>query len=127
MEIQSTQKLEPVPALDCAIELADRIQDLSMPLDHQRERLQELVCLAPQADAASAQELGQHYLILNALFERFSLEAVRAVSRSATKGHDPATSYLIAATRAHRACLACLSALKVLREAPTPPRLSGAK
>ena len=74
-------------------------------------------------DKAAAEDIGHHYLILDSLFRRLLIDAVKAGDSSGRSGSEAAERLLNAAFKAHRASLSCLNALKVLREA-TPPTTS---
>lgn len=66
--------------------------------------------------SASAEELARHFVILNALFDRLSMETIKAASLPSGRGADAADRLLNAAVKAQRASVAVLSALKVLRD-----------
>lgn len=94
-------------------------------LDVMRERFAALVGTAGRLDpdSAAADEIGRHYLILEALFKKLVIQSV-AVAGSGERGSSEAAERLLnGAFKAQRAAMACLSSLKVLREtAPTPTR-----
>jgi hypothetical protein len=101
-----------------AISLAHHIRNEGVQMDVQRERLAALARVGGGLGgaSASAQELARHFVILNALFDRLSMETVKAASLPGGRGADAADRLLNAAVKAQRASVAVLSALKVLRE-----------
>lgn len=101
-----------------AVVLAENIRSTNVSLDRQRERLGALARLgAGLAGAqASADELAQHYAVLEALFHRFAVESHGALQAGGPRASEIAERYLSASLKAQRAGLATLSALKVLRE-----------
>lgn len=105
-----------------AVAMADRIRDISRPLDAQRERLAALVVTGARADQASAEVLGQHFVMLEALFQRFTSEAVRAGEGGGARSVERVDVFMRGALKAQRAAVSCLSALKSLRDSPTPTR-----
>lgn len=105
-----------------AVAMAARIRNLSHPLDAQRERLAALVATGAVADSATAETLGQHVLMLEALFQRFTSEALRASEGGGARSVERVDAFLRSALKAQRASVACLSALKALRDQPSPTR-----
>lgn len=106
-----------------AVEFAQALASDGGNLDTQRERLAALASIATglAADAASASEIGRHYVILEALFRRLLLDSCKASASGQRSGSEAAERLLNGALKAQRAALACLSALKMLREAlPSP-------
>lgn len=102
-----------------AITLAEAIARSGVSLDAQRERLQALVGIGAAADRASAQALGQHLVLVEALAQHF---AKRSFACSEGHGRDVAAErYVNAALKAQKAALAVLSAMKILREGDPPP------
>ena len=99
-----------------ALCLAHHIRNDGVSLDTQRERLAALAGMDLEGAKASAQELARHYAVLHALFDRFSLEAVRATGAAGNRGAEAADKLMNAGARAQKAALGVLSALKVLRE-----------
>lgn len=106
-----------------AVAVAHRIRDLSRPLDAQRERLAALVACGGRADRATSESIGQHFTVLEALFQRFTIEALRVVEKGGHKAPEHSEAFMRSALKAQRAALACLSALKSLRsdDVPTKP------
>lgn len=106
-----------------ACSLAEHIRSTNVPMDMQRERLVALAQVgAGLAGAqASADELSQHYVVLEALFHRFAMAAHGALQSGGPRASEIAERYLSASLKAQRAGLATLSALKVLREEAAPP------
>lgn len=107
---------------DYAIKFAEAL--CSSGLETQRERLAALIVMSDSlaADGAAASELGRHYVILDALFRRLIIDAMRLSSdpRRAEAGEK----LLAGAMKAQRGALACLSALKTLRETQALPVLT---
>lgn len=109
-----------------AVVLAENVRRTDVPLDAQRERLAALAGCGALADQAASDSLAQHYVVLEALHQRFTLESFKALDSGSPKAADVADRYLAAALKAQRAAMAVLSALKVLRDvtqpsAPTTP------
>lgn len=115
-----------------AVALASNVRNCGVDLQAQTERLQALAgmggALSLQADQTAA-ALAQHYAILEALFQRFTHESLRALNNGGPKAPEIANGYLGASIKAQRACLAVLSALRVIRggaaSAPTTPATTG--
>lgn len=103
-----------------AIALADYLRDGELPGDLQRERIAALVGLGRNADVATADELAHHYVLLEALLQRFAVESVKALTKDAPRAAHVSETYLNASIKAQRAALACLSALKAIRSTPSP-------
>lgn len=103
-----------------AVTLAENVRRTDVPLDAQRERLAALAGCGALADQAAADALAQHYAVLEALHQRFTLEAFKALDSGNPKSADVADRYLSAALKAQNAAMRVLSALKVLRDAPQP-------
>lgn len=101
-----------------ALVLSEHIRASGVPLDSQRERLAALASIGAglKADRATADQLAQHYVILNSLWQRFTRESFEALGQPGPKASEIAERYLGAALRAQRAAMGCLSALTVLRE-----------
>ncbi|MBC5768453.1 hypothetical protein [Ramlibacter albus] len=106
-----------------AIKFAEALCSNGVSLDAQRERLAALVNVASATagDELSAEELGKHYIILDALFRRLIVDAMNVAGDS--RKLDASDKLLTGALKAQRAALACLSALKMIRESATlqPP------
>ena len=101
------------------------------PLDVMRERFVALTSVAGHLDPAKAagDEIGQHYMILEALFRKLIIQSVAATEFGGRGSSEAGERLLNGAFKAQRAAMACLSALKVLREADAskPPTRSTAK
>lgn len=107
------------------IRLATHLRTNEAPLSAQRERLQVLAGLGAGADRAAADTLAQHHQILEALFQRFSVEAVRWAAKAGEgRASEVSERFLGAALRAQAAAVKCLSSLKALRDTPTAPATS---
>lgn len=110
-----------------AVALAENIRRTDVPLDCQRERLAALAQvgagLGLSADQAAADALAQHYVVLEALHQRFARQAFEALNQNGTRAAEVADKYLSASLKAQRAAMVCLSSLKVLRDAQ---RVAGA-
>lgn len=104
-----------------ALALSAAIRHNSVSLDNQRERLVCLAAMGETADSTAGGALAQHFQVLEALFMRFSLEALEALQRGGHKSSEISERYASAAMRAQGASLRVLSALKALRDAPSPP------
>lgn len=111
-----------------ALGLSEAIRSSHVSLDAQRERLAALAAMAPGLGAAqhSADALAQHFVVLEALWQRFAFAAHGALqdAQSGAGGKsrvEAADKYLSAALRAQRAAMQCLSALKVLRDGQAAP------
>lgn len=104
-----------------AVVLAENIRRTDIPLDRQRERLAALAQVGGSvdqiADQAAADALAQHYVVLEALHQRFALQAFEALNTNSPKAAEIADKYLSASLKAQRAAMACLSSLKILRDA----------
>lgn len=119
-----------------AIRLSEYLRTSEVPIDAQRERLAALCSVGALADRATADTLGQHLIVLEALFQKFAREAHDLSNSVGGRGRDSVhvERYLNAGLKAQRAALACLSALAVLRDrdnagaptTPTTPAASGA-
>lgn len=103
-----------------AVVLAENVRRTDVPLDAQRERLAALAGCGALADQAAAEALAQHYAVLEALHQRFTLEAFKALDSGGVRAADVADRYMAAALKAQNAAMRVLSALKVLRDAPQP-------
>jgi hypothetical protein len=93
-------------------------------LDVMRERLIALTSAAGHLDPdkAAADEIGQNYLILQALFRKLLIQSVASTESGGRGSSEAGERLLNGAFKAQRAAMACLSALKVLRDAaPTTP------
>jgi hypothetical protein len=97
-------------------------------LDLMRERFNALTSVACQLDPdkAAADEIGHHYMILEALFRKLVIQSVAATEFGGRGSSEAGERLLNGAFKAQRAAMACLSALKVLRDAaaskpPTTP------
>lgn len=92
------------------------------PLDVMRERFTALVSAAGRIgpDRAAAEELGRHYLILDALFRKLIIQSMEVQSSRQRGSSEAAERLLNGALKAQRAAMACLSALKTLRDALPP-------
>lgn len=114
---EMAEAIEWTPAL-YALSLAKHIRAREVPLDMQRERLASLSNIGAGLDGeqASAEELAQHSVILDALFFRFTDEAVRALSQAGPRSSEIAERFLNAALKAQRAGVSVLSALATLRD-----------
>ena len=91
-------------------------------LDVMRERFTALVSVAGRIspDSAATEEIGRHYLILEALFKKLIIQSVE-VQCSGQRGSSEAAERLLnGAFKAQRAAMACLSALRTLRDALPP-------
>jgi len=119
-------ELESWSGEEYAIALANALRHGGVSLPNQLERLECLAAMGPEADSAAGAEISQNWAVLNALFERFSLEALGALQRGGPKCSEIAQRYNDAAVKAQRSALNCLSALKALRDAPSPTTGSGA-
>ena len=100
----------------------------SGPLDLMRERFTALTSAAGhlEPDKAAASEVGQHYLILEALFRKLVIQSAAAVGAGGRGSSEAGERLLNGAFKAQRAAMACLSALKVLRDvAPTTSAAGG--
>ena len=105
---------------DYAIALADHLRTNSTSLANQRERLAALAGCGAGADLAAAETLAQHAAILEALFQRFSVEAVTWAGRTdSPRSSEVVERFLAAAVKAQAGAVRCLSALKALRDAST--------
>lgn len=111
-----------------ACSLAEHIRNTNVPMDMQRERIRALAQLgAGLAGAqASADELSQHYAVLDSLFHRFAMAAHGALQAGGPRASEIAERYLSASLKAQRASLATLSALKMLREEVAAPTTAAA-
>ena len=91
-------------------------------LDVMRERFTALVSVAGRIspDSAAAEEIGRHYLILEALFKKLIIQSVEVAGCSQRGSSEAAERLLNGAFKAQRAAMACLSALKTLRDASPP-------
>lgn len=100
-------------------------------LDLMRERFIALTSVAGHLDPdkAAADEIGHHYMILEALFRKLIIQSVAATEFGGRGSSEAGERLLNGAFKAQRAAMACLSALKVLREADAskPPTTSTAK
>lgn len=93
-------------------------------LDDMRERFIALTNAAGHLDPdnAAASEIGQNYLILDALFRKLIIQSVAATESGGRGSSEAAERLLNGAFKAQRSAMACLSALKVLRDtAPAKP------
>lgn len=93
-------------------------------LDVMRERFTALVSAAGRIspDSAAAEEIGRHYLILEALFKKLVIQSIEVADSGRKGGSEAAERLLIGSLKAQRAAMACLSALKALRDAaPSRP------
>lgn len=106
---------------DWAIQFAQALCN-GESLDVMRERFTALVSVAGRIspDRAAAEEIGRHYLILEALFKKLIIQSMEVQSSGQRGSNEAAERLLNGAFKAHRAAVASLSALKVLRGA-TPP------
>ena len=128
--INELAQREGVSSVDYAISFANALCN-GEPMSAQRARFAALVDIAGRLDPdnVTADQIGQNYLILNALFKRLVIDG-HAAMKSETRGASEAAERLLnAAFKAQRASMSCLSALKVLRDskkAPTtPPQVAG--
>ena len=89
------------------------------PLDVMRERFVALTSVADHLapDKAAAEEIGQHYMILEALFRKLIIQGVAATELGGRGSSEAGERLLNGAFKAHKAAMSCLSALKVLRDA----------
>ena len=97
-------------------------------LDLMRERFVALTSVAGHLDPgrAAADEIGHHYMILEALFRKLIIQSVAATEFGGRGSSEAGERLLNGAFKAQRAAMACLSALKVLRDAaPTTPAAGG--
>ena len=109
-----------------AITLAGHIRNSGVPLQAQQQRLQALARVGAGADSAAAEALCQHWAVLDALHQRFAMEAFKALDGGGRNAGAEADRFLSASLRAQRAAMGVLSALKVLRDAaPTRPSAPG--
>jgi len=106
--------------------LSEKIRRTTIPLDKQKERLAALAGTSELADNATAEVLAQHLTVLEALHQRFALEAVEALAIVGSRGAEIAERFLNASVRAQAAAMKTLSAMKVLRDSgkATPTTLS---
>lgn len=104
------------PAL-YAVALAETIRNSAVPLDVQRERLKALASVGQMAGAATADELAQHYVVLEALHQRFAVAAINSIDRGGPRAAETAERFLQGSLRAQKSAVACLSALATLRQA----------
>ena len=91
------------------IALSACLLDQSLPLQAQTARLQALAGTGPAADQAAAEELARHVLLLSAMTERFSHEAVAAAARGGPNAYRAVDAFVTAAGKSHRAVLASLA------------------
>ena len=118
--ITSMAEEEGWPVEDYVISLANHLRTNNAPLSNQRERLQALAGCGAGADLAAAETLAQHQLILEALFQRFSVEAIKWSERTESpRNSEVVERFLNAAVKAQGAAARCMSALKVLRDSPS--------
>ena len=100
------------------------------PLDVMRERFVSLTSVAGHLDPdkATSDEIGRHYMILEALFRKLIIQSVAATEPGGRGSSEAGERLLNGAFKAQRAALACLSALKGLRDAASskPPTTSTA-
>lgn len=122
--LQGLAALEGLPLDSYVCQLADVIAPTENCLDVQVDRFRALASLARcgKAEARTASELAGHYIITNALFERWSHAAFAQHEAGRPKGTE---IYSKLAIQASGASLAILSALKVLRDSPLPPARLG--
>lgn len=101
-----------------AIALAHNIRNDGVSLDVQRERLAALAQVGGglAASRASAEELGRHLLILNALFTRLALMAANAAGHPGKHSAEAADRLTSSAIKAQRAAVSVLGAMKALRD-----------
>lgn len=88
-------------------------------LDLMRERFIALTSAAGHLDPdkAAAAEIGQHYMLLEALFRKLIIQGVAAADSGGRGSSEAGERLLNGAFKAHKAAMSCLSALKVLRDA----------
>lgn len=101
-----------------AIALAHNIRNDGVSLDVQRERLAALARVGSHlaASQASAEELGRHWLVLNALFDRLALRAAEVAGQPGKHNAEAADRLTSSAIRAQRAAVSVLGAMKLLRD-----------
>lgn len=102
------------PAL-YAVALAETIRNSAVPLDVQRERLAALASVGHLANTATADQLAQHYMVLEALHQRFAVAAIDSIDRGGPRAAETAERFLQGSLRAQKSAMACLSALATLR------------
>ena len=121
--VDAMAKREEWPPSLYAVALSEEIRATNVPLDRQRERLAALAQVGAglAGDRASADELANHYAILEALWHRFAREANESLKSDRPRASEIADRYLTAALKAQRAAMGVLSALKVLRDGNQPP------
>lgn len=92
-------------------------------LDVMRERFAALVSVAGRLipDSAVAEEIGRHYLILDALYKTLIIQSVEVVGPGQRGNSEAAERLLNGALKVQRAAMACVSALRVLRDASPSP------
>lgn len=98
-------------------------------LDVMRERFTALVTVAGRIspDSAAAEEIGRHYLILDALYKKLIIQSMKVAGSGQRGSSEAAERLLNGAFKSQRAAIACLSALRVLRDtAPSSPPTTSA-
>ena len=123
--VSEMAQLEGASPADYAIEFANALCN-GEPMSAQRARFAALVDIAGRLDPdnVAAEEVGKHYLILDALFKRLVIDGYAAMKSEGRGASEAAERLLNAAFKAQRGAIGCLSALKVLRDskkAPTTP------
>lgn len=125
----ATYPAEQAPCGDWAspsygVALARRLLHPDVRLTDYADRLAELTQQVDKvaADRATAAELFNHYMYLDALAQRFALAAVEALEGGRASAASNAAALAGSAVRAQRAAMSVLSALKAVRDGqPTVP------
>lgn len=109
-------------APDFGVALARRLLSPQVRLNDYRDRLAGLTQQVDRiaADKATAAELGIHYMVLDALAQRFALAAAEALESRSPVAANNASALASASIRAQRAAMAVLSALRAIRDTAPP-------
>lgn len=126
MDSKSTAEMARREQMDpdkYAVALSLHIRDDGMSLDVHRERLAALAQVGAglAGGQASAEELARHFVVLNALFDRFAYASAKLVDQEKPlRDAAAAEKLLMCAIKAHRAAVSVLGALKAIRDERRP-------